>query len=77
MADSKDGSSIAKSQKLRWEDEDIERLIGLCEARPCLWGIANPTYSKRDIREKALSEIKEKLVIEINTIKSKWNSLRA
>ena len=77
MADSKDGSSIAKSQKLRWKDEDIERLIDLCEARPCLWGIANPTYSKRDIREKALSEIKEKLVIEINTIKSKWNSLRA
>ena len=77
MADSKDGSSIAKSQKLRWEDEDIERLIDLCEARPCRWGIADPTYSKRDIREKALSEIKEKLVIEINTIKSKWDSLRA
>ena len=36
-----------------------------------------PTYSKRDIREKALSEIKEELGIEINKIKSKLNSLRA
>ena len=77
MADSKDGSSTAKSQKFRWEDEDIERLIDLHEARPCLWEIADSTYSKRDVREKALSEIKEKLGIEINTIKSKWNSLRA
>ena len=77
MADSKDGSSTAKSQKFRWEDEDIERLIDLYEARPCLWDIADPTYSKRDVREKALSEIKEELGIEINTIKSKWNSLRA
>ena len=77
MADSKDGSSTTKSQKFRWEDEDIERLIDLYEARPCLWDIADPTYSKRDVREKALSEIKEELGIEINTVKSNWNSLRA
>ena len=77
MADSKDGSSTAKSQKFHWECEDIERLIDLYEARPCLWGIADPTFSKRDVREKALSEIKEELGIEINTIKSKWNSLKA
>ena len=77
MADSKGGSSIAKSQKFCWEDEDIERLIDLYEARHCLWDIADPTYSKRDVREKALSEIKEELGMEINTIKSKWNSLRA
>ena len=36
MVDSKNGSSTAKSQKFRWEDEDIERLINLYEARPCL-----------------------------------------
>ena len=77
MADSKEGSSTAKSQKFHWECEDIERLIDLYEARPCLWGIADPTFSKRDVREKALSEIKEELGIEINTIKSKWNSLKA
>ena len=77
MTDSKDGSSTAKSQKFRWEDEDIERLIDLYEARPCLWDIADPTYSKRDVREKALSKIREELGIEINTIKSKWNFLGA
>ena len=55
---------------------DIERLIDLYEARPCLWDIVDPTYSKRDVTEKALSQIKKELGIEINTIKSKWNSLR-
>ena len=59
MADSKEKSSTAKSQKFRWEDEDIESLIYLYEARPCLWDITDPTYSKRDVREKALSEITE------------------
>ena len=54
MADSKDGSSTVKSQKFRWEDEGIERLNDLYEARPCLWDIADPTYSKRYVREKAL-----------------------
>ena len=68
MADSKDGSSTDKSQKFRWEDEDVESLIDLYEARTCLWDIADPTYSKRDVGE---------LGIEINTIKSTWNSLRA
>ena len=46
MADSKDGSSTAKSRKFCWKDEDIERLIDLYEARPCLWDIADPTYLK-------------------------------
>ena len=77
MADSKNGSSTAKSQKFRWEDEDIERLINLYEARPCQWDIADPTYSKRDVREKTLFEIKEELGIEINTIESRGNFLRA
>ena len=76
MADSKDGSSTSKSQKFRWKDEDIERLIDLYEATLCLWDIVGTTYSKKDVREKALSEIKEELGIEINTIKSKWNFLR-
>ena len=42
MTDSKNGSSTAKYQKFRWEDEDIERLIDLYEARPCFWDIADP-----------------------------------
>ena len=77
MADSKDGSSAAKCQTFCWKDEDIKRLIDLCEARPCLRDIADPTYSKKDVWEKALSEIKEELGIEIKTIRSRWNSLRA
>ena len=77
MVDTKDGSSTAKSQRFHWEDEDIERLIDLYEARPFLWDIADPTYSKRDVIEKALSEIKEELGTEINTIKCKSNSLRS
>ena len=52
-------------------------MYSMYEARPCLWDIADRSYSKRDINEKALSEIKEKLGIEIAVIKAKWNSLRA
>ena len=70
LTDESDGSSTAKSQMFRWEDEDIERLIDLYKARPCHWDIADPTYFKKDVREKALSEIKEELDIEINKIKS-------
>ena len=66
MVDTKDGSSTAKSQRFHWEDEDIERLIDLYEARPCLWDITDPSCSKRDVRQKALFEIKEELGIEIN-----------
>ena len=54
----------------------IDKLIDLYEARPCLWDIADPTYSKRNVKEKAVSEIKEQLDMEITAIKAKWNSLR-
>ena len=55
----------------------VDKLIDLYEVRPCLWDIADPTYSKRNVKEKALSEIKEQLGMEITAIKAKWNSLRA
>ena len=80
MADIKETSDVTpttKAKKFNWDEDDIEKLIDLYEARPCLWDIADPTYSKRDIKEKALSEIKDELGIELNLIKSKWNSLRA
>ena len=73
MADSK----CTNANKFRWDDEDVDKLIDLYEARPCLWDIADRSYSKRDIKEKALSEIKEELGIEIAVIKAKWNSMRA
>ena len=49
--------SPTKAKKFNWDDKDVEKLIDLYEERPCLWDIAR--YSKRDIKEKALSEIKE------------------
>ena len=55
----------------------VDQLIDLYETRPCLWDNADPTYSKRNVKEKALSEVKEQLGIEIAAIKAKWNSLRA
>ena len=49
----------------------------LVRERPCLWDIAVPSYSKRDVKENALSEISETLGMDIPTIKAKWSSLRA
>ena len=80
MADNRETSEVTpttKAKKFNWDEDDVEKLIDLYEARPCLWDIADPTYSKRDIKEKALSEIKDEIGIELNLIKSKWNSLRA
>ena len=80
MADNRETSDVTpttKAKKFNWDEDDVEKLIDLYEARPCLWDIADPTYSKKDIKEKALSEIKDEMGIELNLIKSKWNSLRA
>ena len=68
---------VDHKKKIRWDNEMVDKLIDLYEARPCLWDIADPTYSKRNVKEKALSEIKEQLGMEKTAIKAKWNSLRA
>ena len=68
---------LVDRKKIRWDDEMVDKLIDLYETRPCLWDIADPTYSKRNVKEKALSEIKEQLGMEITAIKAKWNSLGA
>ena len=78
MAENKDKEGSSGSQKkMRWDDEMIDKLIDHYEARPCLWDTVDPTYSKRNVKEKAPSEIKEQLGMEITAIKAKWNSLRA
>lgn len=83
MADNKEVSSTKKSaaaaanKKRTWNDDEVETLIDMYEARPCLWDVADSTYSKKDVKEQALAEIKEEMGIEIPLIKSKWNSLRA
>ena len=72
MAENKDKEGSSGSQKkIRWDDEMVYKLIDLYEARPCLWDIADPTYSKRNVKEKALSEIKEQLGMEITPTKAK------
>ena len=38
--------------KIMWDDEMVDKLITLYEARPCLWDIADPTYSKRNVRKR-------------------------
>ena len=74
MADNKDKES---QKNVKWDEENVDKLIDLCKARPCLWDIADPKYSKKDVKERALSEIKEELGIDITAIKVKWNSVRA
>ena len=54
MADNRETSEVTpttKAKKFNWNEDDVEKLIDLYEARPCLWDIADPTYSKRDIKE--------------------------
>ena len=63
-------------QKYKWNDQTVEKLIDLYEERPCLWDISDQSYSKRDVKEKALSVLKEELDIELSIIQAKWKSLR-
>ena len=57
MAENKNKEGSGESQKkIRWDHEMVDKLIDLCETKPCLWDIADPTYSKRNVKEKALSE---------------------
>ena len=57
-------NNAGDKKKYRWEDEEIDRLIDLYEERHCLWEIADKSYQKREVKEKALSEICENLGIE-------------
>ena len=70
-------STAAGKQKYKWNDQTVEKLIDLYEERPCLWDISDRSYSIRDVKEKALSEIKDELDIELKIIQAKWKSLRA
>ena len=56
-------STAAGKQKYKWNDQTVEKLIDLYEERHCLWDISDRSYSKRDVKEKALSEIKDELDI--------------
>lgn len=69
-------NSKAKAAK-DWTDEEITVLIEILEANPCLWNIYDPSYSKRDAKEIAYSEIAMTLDTTITSIKSKINGLQA
>ena len=64
-------STVAGKQKYKWNDQTVEKLIDLYEERPCLCDISDQSYSKRDVKEKALSEIKDELDIELSIIQAK------
>ena len=69
MAENKDKEGSSGSQKkIRWDDEMVDKLIDLYEPRPFLWDNADPTYSKRNVKENALSETKEQLGMEISLV---------
>ena len=68
---------MSEKKKMKWADEEVTRLIDMYEEKPCLWEISSKSYQRRDLREKALSEISEDFVVDVDTIKAKWSSLRA
>ena len=70
-------STAAGKRKYKWNNQTVEKLIDLYERRPCLWDISDRSYSKRDVKEKVLSEIKDELDIGLSIIQAKWKSLRA
>ena len=70
-------STVVKKERKKWSEDEMEMLIDLYEARPCLWDIFCIEYSKRDAKEKALSEISDQLDVSVEEIKSKWLGLRA
>ncbi|KAK9744622.1 Alcohol dehydrogenase transcription factor Myb/SANT-like [Popillia japonica] len=67
---------------MSWSHEQVEELIELYKARPCLYAIKTPQYKNRHARTKALEEIETALKnIRRNTtvaeIKAKINTLRS
>ena len=78
---SKKEGKPTKSSKVKatkdWTDEEITLLIEILEANPCLWNIYDPSYSKKDAKEIAYSEIATNLNTTITSVKSKINGLRA
>ena len=43
---------MAKVNKIKWGEDDIEKLIDLFEEKPCLWDISHSSYSKREKKVK-------------------------
>ena len=46
----------------------MEKLIDLYEENPCLWDTFDKSYQKRDVKERALTAIANKLDVQITDI---------
>ena len=46
----------------------MEKLIDSYEENPCLWDIFDKSYQKRDVKERALAAIANKLDVQITDI---------
>ena len=49
----------------------------MLEQKPCLWDVFDKEYTKRDVKERAYTEIVSSLDTNIESIKAKINGLRA
>lgn len=62
-------SSNAKNSKRgntrKWTEEETEKLIDLLEKNTCLWDVSTKEYHLKNKREKALSDMSDKLDIEV------------
>ena len=62
-----------KSDRTKWSDDEVNEFIELLEEWTCLWDI----HSKRELREKAYSEIAEHFDSTSASVKTKINAFRA
>ena len=58
----------AKRSNKKWQDGEMEKLVDLYEENPCLWGIFDKSYQKRDVKERALAAIADELDVQITDI---------
>ena len=58
-------SEPAEIERMEWSSEDVEYLIELWKSYECLHNTKSKVYHDRDVRKKALEEIKAKLDIEV------------
>ena len=56
--------AVKRSNNKR-QDGEMEKLTDLYEENPCLWDTFDKSYQKRDVKERALAAIANKLDVQI------------
>ena len=64
-----------KKEARKWSDQEVELVIDLYEARPCLWDTSSNEYHLRPLKSKELMAVSDKMKIPVDDIKAKWCSL--